>query len=297
MQYFKNLIESFFKPELYQAFIKAKSRKAFGHFALSMVLIGVVQGFYFGSVLLPEFREKAQQSLDQLMTVYPAELQITWDGEQLTTTPAEFDELRFDSGELAIFDQVPGGVSPNQAALYVNRDLSLSEAVDLMAEEDVEGVIDQRSAFFVTEGAGVEELLLRDYLQDTTFVIDRDSLPLARDYLGQGLEAVLRMALWFLPIIFALALLVSRLIVSLIFATLLLFPARLGKAISNWRESWRFTLVLLVVVETLSQATRLLYPQLSFPVYSVAFWSLSLFILLALNTEKTPPRGKKRTRR
>ncbi len=289
MQYLKNLFGSFYNPQVYQDFINSKTSMAVWHFLISMVLIGALHGVYLASVGLPMLREKAQQSVDQLMATYPKDLIINWDGEKLTTQPEEYHELRIDPSELALFDELPGRPAPNQSLLYLNQDLSPSEAAALLDEENLEGLIDQESLYYLDpESGSLQEIAIQEYLEASELTIDKDSLPVAEQYLDQGVEVMLRLARWFLPALLAIGLTIGHLIVSLVFATLLYLPARMGKLITRWRESWRFTLVLLVVVEILSRATFWLYPNLDFPVYSVAFWALSVFILLALNNQPKP---------
>jgi len=62
-------------------------------------------------------------------------------------------------------------------------------------------------------------------------------------------------------------------------------PASMGKVIKSWQESWRFTLVLMVVVEIIHWLSVLLYPNSTFSIYSISFWVLSLFILFSLGLQ------------
>lgn len=295
MQYFKNLFNSFTNPDSYSQFIKGKNSTAFWHFAISMLVIGTLQGLYFSTTGLPILREKIDLGLDNVQAGYPVDLEIAWDGSQLTTTPEEYHTIKLDLAELELFDQLPADVSYNQALLYINEDLSFNEAVETMDQENVDGIIDQESFYFSSPESGkVEQYALREALQDTDFTVNKDALPVLRELVNQGVDAGLKFIIWFLPLVLAVATLVSRLMISLVFATLLYIPAKLGKFLADWQQSWRFTLVLLVVVEILSQLASLLYPSLTFPVHSTAFWILSLFILVALKTKPQAKKGKGR---
>lgn len=283
MSYFQNLISSFFNPHVYLSFIRAKSSKAFAHFALSLVLIGAAQGFYFVYKLFPMLRERLTVSADEIVADYPADLLFHWDGQSLTTEPDTYDQLVMRPSDLPLFAELAG---QDEVIVYRDAELTASEAAAVLGENQVGLVVDRQAMYYLSQESGMEIAPLSDHLDENSLTINKNVITMARDWLFSAMPVAEKFVWWLAPLLVIAGLLVSRLVTALIFATILLLPARLGKVITTWRESWRFTLVLLVVVEIVSLAVSLLYPGLTFPVYSVAFWALSAFILLALNAEQ-----------
>jgi hypothetical protein len=126
---------------------------------------------------------------------------------------------------------------------------------------------------------------LKEYLGEKPLLINQANLPELYDLALTGLASLVEVANILIIPATIVGLILRRFFTSLLLASLLWLPARLGKLINTWSESWRFTLVLLVVVEIIYWLSILLYPNLTFSVYSASFWILSLFILLSLNSQ------------
>jgi hypothetical protein len=170
---------------------------------------------------------------------------------------------------------------PAWPLIYVNSQLDAPQALTLLTQEEATILIDQQAVFALSPEGDLNRYWLEDYLGDNQFVIDQQSLPKWGDLFSTGLDRLLATFSWLIIPIVAIGLTMVRLLSSLFLAALLWLPASLGKAVKNWRETWRFTLVLMVVVEIIHWLARLLYPQSS-SIYALAFWLLSVFILLAL---------------
>lgn len=286
MNYFKNLLGSFTTPHTYREFIAGPTRRAFGHFLLSMLIIGAAEGLYLSLKTLPKLHEKLVASMDTIVAAYPADLTIEWDGQQLTTHPAKYRVLELEPSQLPLFASLPDN---QEKLVYINDDLTTSSAAEALNQYDAVGIVDQHSLFFNSPEKGMEEITLADSFGDVQVALQKKMLPQLETAGVQIIDHLQPIVLWAAPVALALLLLISQLFTSLFYATLLWLPARLSGSIRTWGDSWRFTLVLLVVAEIISLVAALLYPTLNFPVYAVAFWVLSAFILLSLRWQKAPP--------
>ncbi|OGJ37830.1 MAG: hypothetical protein A2383_01950 [Candidatus Pacebacteria bacterium RIFOXYB1_FULL_39_46] len=283
--YFKNLFTSFFDLQVYHRFIQGKTSQAVWHFTISMLLIGIVVGWQIYTHAIPAVREAIDNNLDYLATNYPQDLNIRWDGAQLTTEPEQYHFLAIHPEKLPLFNSLKEDFS-GPLLIYTNTNLTMAEADKLLTQHNSIMVIDQNSIFAITdEQEGLRSLVLSEYFDDKQIEINQTNLAqyeqIVKDNLNSWLDLFSKIVFPF----FVFGLLLIRLVTSLIMATILWIPARLGKIINTWQQSWRFTLVLSVVVEIIYWISSLLYPDLSFPVYGIAFWVLSLFILLSLKTQ------------
>ncbi|MFH2118528.1 MAG: hypothetical protein ABII10_02235 [Candidatus Paceibacterota bacterium] len=296
--YFRNLFSSFFDLQTYRRFIQGKTNQAVWHFVISMLLVGLVISWQFYTRAIPFIKEAVISNLDYLVTNFPSDLVINWDGTQLTTEPEQYHFLALHPEKLPLFDSLEQSF-PDPLLIYTNTKLTLDDADELLTQSHSAMIIDQNSVFTITDDQnGLKRLALSEYFNDSQLMIDQANLPQLRQTTQNGILKLLDLtAKLILPLILV-GLLLARLFTSLILATLLWIPARLGKVIDTWQESWRFTLVLLVVVEVIHWISLAIYPNLNFPVYTIAFWVLSLFILLALNSQvKTPAKTLTKSKR
>lgn len=286
MQYLKNLFGSFTSPATYQQFMAGPTRRALGHFALSMLLISALQGFVLVRQWYPQLVSGLQENADALMAAYPADLTISWDGQQLTTDPAKYHLLVMDPSLLPLFQETPGATS--ETLVYMNADVTTQEALEAMTSYRASAVVDQHSLFYTTPETGLNEEALGEYLGDRHFELKREMLPVLRNTAVEGVSRFQPTALWLGPLLLALFVLIAQFFTSLVFATLLFLPAKLLGAVESWAQSWRLTLVLLVVVQLITVLTGWLYPATTFPVHTAAFWLLAAFILVALRLGAKP---------
>jgi hypothetical protein len=210
-------------------------------------------------------------------------LTISWNGQQHATDPAKYHLLLLDPAVLPLFRGE--GVTESDTLVYMNADLTAQEASEAMTSYKAAAVVDQHSLFYSTPETGLSEEALGEYLGDRQFELKRDMLPALRNAAVETVTRLQPTALWLGPVVVALLVLIAQFFTSLVFATLLFLPAKLFGALETWTQSWRLTLVLLVVVQLLTIAVGFLYPTTTFPVHTAAFWLLSAFILFALRTK------------
>lgn len=287
MQYFKNLFGSVTSPATYQRFMAAPTRQALIHFTLSMLLVGALQGFFLVREYYPQLITGVEENTQAIVASYPTDLTFTWDGQQLIADPAKYHVLPINPAALPIFQDFPS--ADNETIVYLNEDITAQDAAAALGDYDAAAIVDRHSLFYYSEDTGMSEEALVTYFGDNQFTLNHEMLPGLQSAAVNGVAGFQTTALWLGPVILALLAWMSQFLTSLFLATILFLLGKVTKTMESWTQSWRFTLVLLVVVQLITIAVGFLYPATTVPVQMLAFWLLSAFILFSL---KMVPRTK-----
>lgn len=249
------------------------------HYLLGMLLVGAVFGIVRAVTDSSWWYSQVQQARSELVSAFPTDLELKWDGSQLTSSqpitavayPANFTQL---AHELEL---------PSQAAQF-----SLQPTNE--TDQPSQPTSDPNSLLHVTNtqvsirtiSGSRQTVLLSD-------VVGTQPLSITKNTIADQSAAVLQT--WTRPVFVAVGtlstvLLMATLVVSRFFIALIesLFCFLLLRALGQpmtYVTLVRYSLHVLVFAEIANQVAQLLYPTLSVSWVSVSYWMLMSFILLS----------------
>lgn len=242
--------------------LKLSAKLTLGFYLLVAIFLSIK--LYF--LELPMFEQHAQQFSEEILTKFPQHVQINWDGQHLSTTPPENIEIPV----------------ANATDDTLNPDNWLS--IDTQQTAEPEG----KNSYFVLTQQTLYSLDFQNQYQSfpLTSILDPEPITFTHQSISDQITNSFAfyysiknwIPLFMLPI-FWLGLFILRTIMVAIDSVILHFLFSLFNRPLPYKKVLQLSWHVLLPAEIIHQLTLLLYPEISFPMLSVAYWVLMLCIM------------------
>lgn len=288
--YWHVLTQSLTSTSYYLELIKGRFGFSLRFFVISIIVLGLSTAARINHRQLPMINGQLMKSLKQLETNYPPDLELIWTGHQLEISPPQ---------ELA----VPYPVATNQLLPELPSNLSY-----LVPEPKSIDEISYSSLLVLTP----DQLFVNDlrhnwtqadlklFLPEERIVINQATLPQRLAQTETWLDQAFKQLKQANYVVSPLVLLILRSWVGLLHGVLIFLLLRLNQIKLEFRKSIQLSLHIIVMAEVVFQLSAWLYPQLTLPMFSLAFWLILVYILLSqrkgwsqLSTPKSMSTGGK----
>lgn len=275
--YFKLLYLGFTQPSSYKKWLVIPRKHITRFFAVSMLLVGLIQGIIVATKHLPELTTNLLEAQDKLINQYPEDLIISWESEKLSLQPTE----KYQSIDLNLKNIDAFSIEEELYIYYRENQISDEEKQNLLNNEQTMFVINDQKIQFKTEEDEVFATELKNILETEDFVITKQDLPSIKDEVTKGINEWLPKLQLAIPFVSALLSLLFAFIASIIFTVFLWLLLQITPlTIKKWRHAWRLTLAVMVTVSYLELIIQVIYPQNHTPIRELAFWLITGYVLL-----------------
>lgn len=284
--YFHALVNTFSSAQYYLDILNAKFSFSLRFFLVSYVFLAILAAIFFSVFDAPRYAQQFHNDLSQLENHFPADLNLAWNGQELKTTPAQPITLPYPSF-LPKNDTLP-----TVFGIIDSSTNSPDETLKKMQTRSFFFVAQKK--LFVTAGAtSWSDMDLKDLPGfDTSFVIDKQSLPNFIKTWQTDFEDSLRLLQFVYPIMFFLVFLPVRFFQTFLDAILIFYFLRLAGNNFTFKKVYQLSLHLTVVAETIRILTGHLVGQFDIPMFSFAFWGYFFIVWLQLRNVRMIPHFK-----
>lgn len=280
--YFNNLKKTFINPDYYLDIIKKSAFSSFLFFALTLFLLGIIQTLKISYLQLPGWQKEILAIKQEVIENYPVDLTINWNlqNQLLTISPSTEVEIYYPSRlEKTNFRQ------SHQLALISNAELNQEKLNSLSTSYLF--VVNKNLLHLNNQGfwQNIELMFLPGFNQD--FRIDQNNIEVITDQIATVILDLLKLIKTWGLILIPLWLIINHLWLSLMNSLLIFLLVKSSQLKLNFKNCWQWSLHILIVAETISQLTKLIYHQLSIPMLTLSFWLIFLYLILSLRNKLT----------
>ena len=275
-QYWYTLSGSFTQPHFYVQILNQSLSKSIQFFGISAIFLGLISAWLMTQFAYPQYRQAFHQMTTQISDHYPSNLTVEWQNQHLSTNSEEPVSLYYPSTIsqhptelLAVLDPQ---LDPTQFD-QVNQRLPAS-SLAVIGETDL----------FINDGLGNwSQLPLTDVPYfDQSFSLTSQTLPTVLDQaekqFGQLLTVLQPVLYFILPLNFF----VSGMWMGMWYALISQVILSLYGKNFGYKKIFQLSLHLIVVAQTVSLIAQYLYPNLSFSLFSLTYWSLFVVLTFTL---------------
>lgn len=232
------------------------------------ILLGIVLTASFMLFRAPALKEQTRRAAQQIAEQFPAFVNVTWNGQQLELHPEQTLELGYPLS-IAVPDSLP-------------------EHLAIFTPEKTGPTQETSSLFFVTPDTLYINRLSRDWESTSlkNLIDSEEKFTIERGVLLELLPSVSAAIDGFFLILpgllfpyFSLGLLLSRLVMIMIDAFILQIGFYVNGKRMQYYNAFKLCLHLLIPTELITQFTSWIYPELTFPIQTFAFWCLAILLL------------------
>ncbi len=280
--FLNTLLQPFTSTEYYKKAVHKPALTSLMLLAITVMALAIIQGMVFITRQLPRIQISVQQMVKNIANNYPQDLVFSWNGAQLTanTEPLSIswpDEDAFHIEALPkqfLFytssEQTPQdlGFSPNDYLTFVN-----SRHIYLMSSEKPEEWTSQSLSDFigVENPATVDKATIMQLTQTVTEYIQTHHLQIKIIALGIFMLLFLGSKLWFLVIETVLAILLFK-----------LYAIKLSA-----KQTCILAFSVMIPTSVVTTLAKLLYETIPFPIQTVTFWLLLIFLSFQFKQTET----------
>lgn len=240
-------------------------------FVISLILMGLAQGFVFVTQTLPKWQEEVVQMRQELVNEYPSDLELSWDGRQIASSAEEPQPIFYP----ADFDYRSYNLPPRLGVIDLSQDPQPSP-------DDFLVVITQDHLWLNDFRGDFQTTSLSLWLGDEAWTMTANNLPAVLDQLEETLiEPWWQSLTWLGPIAIIAWLILGKSAMAVIEGILLYLVLYVYDRRLPYLKTLQLSLHLLIPAELVNQVGRLVYPQATFSFTSLAFWALAIYVLIA----------------
>lgn len=275
--YFHAFIQSISSAEYYQDVLRAPLWFSIRFFLISVALIGIVETSHFLVRTIPQAEQFVQEVAREVKTNYPPDLIVEWDGSLLSTSipslsipyPLEFKPQDYNL--------------PNNLAQFQTDQTDISDAVLSQYE----------SLFVITADAIYIQDAKLDWSQtDLSHVLpENESFVLTADNANSSIDAMVEALFMTRGVFIAMGAavmilftLLSTIIVLCIESLLGLLLVRIYGYQLSAKKVLQMGLHVIVPAHIAHTVALIAFPALPFPILSVSFWALFVYIIYSNRT-------------
>lgn len=280
--YIQNLKSSITSIDYYFKSLKKPLKNTVIFFLISISVIGILRGIYDSVVNLPKTKGETYAILDELYENFDPDLEIIWADNQLELNRDYVDVYwpsSFNSQEYDLTSTI---------ALISNSETPPEES-ELLLERDPLVYINKNSFYtsYQTETREWTGYPLAEMLSGMgSYSINKQVLPRIIDGIKETVDEIfitVQVVNGFLVNIFYI---LSRLWFLLIESILVFFLFKLNKYNFDFKKVLILSMNILVPTEIIHLLTDMLYPNLQFPIDTISYWVILIFISLHLRKIK-----------
>lgn len=262
------------QPAYYFEIMQAKFWFVFRFFSLSLILLGLLMAVRFNQRSIPQLKTGFNQALAELKNNYPVELMIEWDGSKLELSTDDPITIGYPSNWPGI---LPAEIEqPTQLAYLTDQDLT-SDEINKEFTVDSWFVIDQDQLFVSDLNQGWNSQLLSPLFPEPRS-ISAENLDQFINEIQQTVESYLQAIQASSYFVIPLALIMTTLWTLLIESVILFLLFKLNRLGLNFGQTFKFSLQVGVVAELVNQLSIWLYPDLNWPMFSLTFWLVTIYV-------------------
>lgn len=270
LTYLYTLWNTLTNPKYYIDVLNAKLSFSVRFTLLSYLFWAGLTMVSFALIELPQLRPTLNRYLEQVVTEFPAELSIRWNGLQLETPPTP-TRLSFALPALPDPTGLPGQL------LLIDPTITEVNQVPSLSRDQAAAVVVGRQELYVSQpSGGWTSLSLVDVLGTDSFTITRQSLVDQQSRYQQLLNQVLHWLPAAVGLVFLLFSLPLRLLNLLLDSLLIWLMVRLFRLPLNFAKVMQLSLHAAVAAELIAVLTARFAAGL--PMFTIAFWGYILLV-------------------
>ncbi|MGD9129541.1 MAG: DUF1189 family protein [Candidatus Woesebacteria bacterium] len=273
--FLRTLIKTFTTPEYYLEIIKKPISFSFIFFLLSFFIFGIISAIKFNYFILPKLENHLITTQEEIIQHYPSELIINWDGDKLSINQDEDLDIDYPS-------------FVNKEILTLAPQLASISKKEL-AETDIENLdqnfllIFSSDYLFLNQDNKWQSIELKTLpLFQEKFQIRQDNLPEILSQIQSSLEKIFSMLKKFSYLLIPSILIISRIwIIVLDCFFIFIFGKIVGLKLA-YKKIFQWGLHIVVIAEFINQVSKVIYKNLTLPMFSLAFWGIFLYLFFNL---------------
>ncbi len=269
--YWHVITSLFTSPKYYLEIFKAPFWFSFRFFIISMTILGLTLTWRVNQKVMPTLQEQMNVTLDEVVTNYPADLEIVWSENQLRYSAEDAIEISYPSlmGQNSQLPPVFGYFIPGE--------ISSAQFSEKLEHESLFVVSSDK--FFIND--------LREAWTDAplTEILPEEDLVLNKDTSGEFISKFKLEIEEIIPIIkqlnfiaIPIGLIIFRLWMSFLEAILVFLFFKLNKFNLNFGKTIQLSLHLVVVAETIAQIANWIYPNIQISMLVLVYWSVFSYV-------------------
>jgi len=269
--YWHTISNLFTSPQYYLEIFKAPFGFSLRFFIISMVFLGLSLTWRVNQKLIPSLQHQTNIALDEAVTNYPAELEITWNKNQLKSSTTETIKIAYPSSM-----EKSSGLPPT-LGYFIPENFSSTQFSNRLEQESLFVVTDRN--FFINNLQGDwTKAPLTELLPTADVVLNKNTSAEFISKLKQELGKIASFIKKLNFIIIPIGLIIARLWMSFFESILLFLFFKLNKLSLKFSKIIQFSLHLVVVAEIINQVASWLYPNIQVSMLTLAYWSIFGYI-------------------
>jgi hypothetical protein len=290
----KDFFNTLSSPQFYLDVLNTKVRRSVGFFVVSYFVLGFLATTLFATVDVPRYTSMLHNSFQELIQHYPDDLTFHWDGKVLSSSQTDVLQVPFPSfwqTQSANADQS----LPTNLAMIDTSTTSVDDAVAKTTHASWV-VFTQNQAYVTNNNGGWSSIDLTDLPGfQSTFTVDKNSLPNQLNSWEDGAKSVALLAILAYPCIFPVGLMLSRVISLMINALLVSYFIRfIRRPIPFWKM-FQLMLHISVAAELVAIVSSHLFWSARLPMFGLTFWLYTVVVLYELRNVRGVMMVKKET--
>lgn len=269
--YWHIISQLFTSPEYYLKILRAPFWMSVRFFTISMIALGLTWAWRINQIIIPISAEQVSQGLDELENNYPAELEIIWDENKLSSSAPEAIGISYPNSmeqnsqfPPLLGNFIPTDISSEQFSAEFEQTSLLVITTDKLYVNNLQGVW--------------SDVPLSDVLPTEKIVLNKDTVPELVSKSKQQLEKVVDLVKKLNFLIAPLVLITIRLWMSFLEAILVFLFFKLNQLAFKFKKVFQFSLHLTVVSEIIAQVTSWIYPDIQISMLTLSYWSIFSYV-------------------
>ncbi len=276
----RTLWKSISSTSYYLEVALSKLSQCFRFFLVSTVLLGAANGLYFSYFSLPETHRQAELSLDQVVTNYPSELVLSWDGQSLLRNGDSSQLISLPLPSFLQNDSLP----QTFLSLVLSEKLDPSELDNLLKTNLL--VVTRQNLHLIGGGNSQSSLELKKLPGfESSFTIDKQSIGHYVSLWKLELVAAAKLLKIVLPFVAPMWSIVVQTLVILVEVLFAFFFIRLLRAGWSFKILLKIGLHISVVSQVVSFLGDITMPG-ELPFFTITFWSYLIIVMLVLEKKR-----------
>lgn len=263
-----NLLTS---PKYYLEILKAPYWFSLRFFIISMIILGLTLTWRINQRTIPVYQQQINDSLNEIESNFPSELEIYWRGNQLGSSTNEIIEIPYPSSIkkssqfppfLGYF--IPDDISPDQFPKKFNQESLL--------------VITSKKLFINNLQGAWTDAPLTELFPMEDIALNKNTSPDLILKLKQELKKVFDLTKQLNFIVIPLITILIKFWMSFIESILIFLFFKLNRFSINFIKTLQLSLHLVVMAEIIAQLASWIYPNIQVPMFTLSYWSIFSYI-------------------
>ncbi len=269
--YWHTISNLFTSPKYYLEILKAPFWFSFRFFIISMIILGLAWTLKVNQIIVPAFQQEINNNLDKIEVNYPAELEISWQDNQLESSINEIIEIPYPDS----FKQ--NSQFPPIFGYFIPENISSEQFSTKFDQKSL--LVLTNSKFFINNLQGDwANIPLSEVFPKESIILNKGTASELISKLKDELEKIFYLVKQLNFVVIPLAIIIIKLWMSFLEAILIFLFFKLNRVVLNFKKTLQLSLHLVVVAEVIAQITSWIYPSIQFSMFTLSYWSIFGYI-------------------